>query len=122
MVEKHDLKHQHTSSYILKLILLSICILTDLTSNSTSEFETLRDNREESYKIQFLLCSLQILSQISTFTILFSQLFDTLPFQIGLVNVLFERFQTLVVLDFLYIILTLVTVGIRMVSNVDFNT
>ena len=62
-----------------------------------------------------LLCSIQFLGQMSSFTILFSILCDTFPFQIGLIGVLMERFTSVLLLNLIYIVLTLVSSGVRLV-------
>lgn len=118
-------------SFLLKLILLSTCIFIDLILNATSEFQILDNNsintddtnnyysdnsRKELHKKHILLCSLQIFSQVSTFAILFSQLCDTFPFKIGLLGTLLERFKVMLILHLIYILLTFIISGIRLVS------
>ena len=103
--------------YLFKIILLSIFLLLDLILNATSEFENFElYTREQIHKIHILLSSIQILIQMSSFTIIFSLLCDTFPFQIGLIGVLIETFMPAFVFQLLYIILTLVTSGVRIVS------
>lgn len=111
------LTSQQNWYYLLKIILLTTFLLLDLTLNATSEFEHFANyTREQIHKIQILLCSIQILSQMSSFSIVFSLLSDTFPFQIGLIGALIETFMPVFVFQFIYIILTLVISGIRMVS------
>ena len=108
---------QQNFFYLFKVILLSSCLLMDLIVNATSEFENFEHySREQTHKIHILLCSIQFLIQMSSFSIIFSLLCDTFPFQIGLIGVLIETFMPGFVFQFIYIILTLVTSGIRIVS------
>ncbi len=110
--------------YFFKLILLAICLfIVDLTLNATSEFQNFddgysnKDTREDTHKIHILLCSVQFLGQMSSFTILFSILCDTFPFQIGLIGVLMERFTSVLLLNLVYIVLTLILSGVRLVCS-----
>jgi len=109
--------------YFFKLTLLAICLFfVDLVLNAIIEFDdfdnennNLTYTRERIHKTHILLCSIQFLGQMSSFTILFSILCDTFPFQIGLIGVLMERFTTVLLLSLIYIVLTLVVSGIRLV-------
>ncbi len=117
--------------YLTRIVILSIVLLVDLTLNATSEYEHFNYNnkynessnasylkRDQIHKVHILLCSLQLLSQMSSFIILFSLLCDTFPFQIGLIGVLLKRFKSVLYLYGAYIVMTLVLSCVRLVSLV----
>jgi len=110
-------------SYFIKLAILLLFQLCDLYLNSTSEYKDFvqpdadfKIESSRSNKIHLLLCTLQILAQLSSFTVMFSLLCETLPFQIGLIGVLTKHFSFMLCLQGLYLSLTILTSGLRLVS------
>ena len=113
--------------YFLKVTILVLFQICDLALNSTSEYkefvsfngEQQQDEIESklrSNKIQLLLCTLQILSQLSSFTVIFSLFCDTFPFQIGLIGVLTKRFSCMLSLQGVYCTLTILVSSLRLVN------
>ena len=114
--------------YFVKLVILSIFLLIDVTLNATSEYGNFNNingtsksatsnlAKDQIHKLHILLSSYQLLSQISSFTIIFSLICDTFPFQIGLIGVLLKRFKLGLCIYAAYIITTLVLNGVRLVS------
>ena len=106
--------------YFTKIAVLAIFLLSDLTLNATTEFENFNYDKsnfevDQILKVHILLCSFQLLCQMSSFTIIFSLLCDTFPFQIGLIGVLFQKFKSVIYLCVIYILMTLVLCSFRLV-------
>ncbi len=113
--------------YFLKLVLLVVFQTCDLVLISTSDCKEFGsgDNSESQNrlkKIQLLLCTLQILSQLACFTVIFSLLCDTFPFQIGLIGVLTKRFWRMLSLHGIYFILTIIVSSVRVMNLYDGKT
>ena len=115
--------------FLIKLFVLSLCFLTDISLNSLSEYEdftsstaTTTTESSSSSKmngkhIHLLLTFMQVFSQISAFSCLFLLFCDTLPFQIGLLDVLANRFSTVLWFHAVYFGLTCLICGLRIVSS-----
>ena len=120
-------------SYVIKLCVMASFFLCDIILNSYSEYEdfsnlkqtTVHQHLHSSYSsnptenrvknIQVLLLGFQILCQISAFFALFLLFADTIPFQMGLMSVLMQRFSTVMWLHPLYFGITCLLGGIRIV-------
>ncbi len=115
--------------YFLKLSILIVFLSSDLALNSTSEYKEFADQDDagkeyvelklRSNKIHLLTCTLQMLSQLSSFTVVFSLFCDTFPFQIGLIGLLTKQFSTMLSLQFVYFGLTIIVASLRLVNLYD---
>ena len=108
----------HSWCLTFRVLFLCIFIIFDIVVNATSEFEPfLNYSSDQIHKTHILLSSLQILSQLTSCSIVLSLFFDTFPFQIGLANMLLKQFTLVFVLRPVYIVLTLTICGERLVSH-----
>ena len=110
--------------YFLQLFILVLFLSCDLWINCTAEYKEFAsldyneiENVIRSNKIHLLLCTLQVLAQLSSFTVIFALVCHTFPFQIGLIGVLSKRFSFVLLLQGLYFAMTVIVSGMRLVRR-----
>lgn len=89
------------------------------SSIATSSDHDIRDIKLRLNKIHLFLCTCQVLTQLSSFTAMFSLFCATFPFQIGLIGVLTKRFSRMLILQGVYFILTMVVCSVRLSTLYD---
>jgi hypothetical protein len=115
------------TGYVVKFAFLILFLMLDLIMNvileiphrfkQEEEIETPSTNDAYSIsKTHILQCSLQIISQLCCFTVVFSIFTMTLPFQLGLLSTLLSRFKAWFILSAFYFLLTICLCSVRLVS------
>jgi hypothetical protein len=123
---KQLLKMQSSvTGYVVKFILLVLFLMLDLIMNVVLEvpnrFEEIdtTSNSNAAYSISkthILQCSVQLISHLCSFTIMFSMFTMTIPFELGLLSTLLSRFKVWFVLCIFYFFLTICLCSVRLVS------
>lgn len=92
--------------------------ITDLLINMWCDFKDIRDGNDvsQSKRLDGVLFIIQILMQLSCFTLVILLMCDTLPFRVGLVHIFFKRFGYMMVTFGIYLFLTVLVGGMRLTS------
>lgn len=113
-------------SYFIKLFLVTIFLTMDVIVNGWCEFtKDIQDGGNNDHsrsstrrRIDVALFVIQILMQLSSFTLVILLMCDTLPFRVGLVHIFFKRFGYMIVTLGVYLFLTMMVGGMRL-SNIS---
>lgn len=114
------------TGYVVKFILLVLFLMLDLIMNVVlevpnrfEEIDTTSNNTNAAYSISkthILQCSVQLISHLCSFTVMFSMFTMTIPFELGLLSTLLSRFKVWFVLCTFYFFLTICLCSVRLVS------
>jgi hypothetical protein len=90
-----------------KLYIMSFFILLDLALNSSVDYDTYSQGKNDMLVLGLL--GLQVITQICVFLVLFLTLADTFLFRVGLLGLLVRKIRVVLVFQVIYLIITVVT-------------
>jgi hypothetical protein len=104
--------------YFIKIFMVITFQVLDLVINSWCEFKNVHDGTSlsQSRRMNLVLFTIQILMQLSCFTLVILLMCDTLPFRVGLVHIFLKRFGYMIITLGIYLFLTVLVGGIRLSS------
>lgn len=102
------IKNVDGGSKILNSFVMMIFLGIDLILNSMLDYHIYGDPKAERHKHSNLqLVGLQVVVEITIFLILFLAMADTFLFRVGLLGLLFQKFQMVLIIQPIYMSLTL---------------
>lgn len=116
----NPIAHQKTlveSSKPYKYCALGLFCLIDLYLNGITDYRVQEASliSEEIKQRQGLLFMIQIVAQLSAFSVLLLLMFETFPFQVGLYQLLLSKFRRGWIIITIYFILTCIVGSFRLV-------
>jgi hypothetical protein len=108
MAQTSNSRHSHVVAN--KLSVLFILLIMDLGMNCSFDFDSYQLNGKDLIAVPLVI---QLVIQISIFLILFLSMAGTYLFRVGLLGILIKKFRSVLLLQALYVTLTLITGAYR---------
>lgn len=112
--QREERMEARSRSNYSKIIAMVLFLTIDLGLNSVLDYDLFNQNPINSTTHLLLgLLGIQVVIQISIFVILFTAIADTFVFRVGLLGLLLKKFRVVLLMQPVYIAITLVTGAFR---------